>query len=102
MKYLVKAIKKVIDAKFSNKYSEKLLSFIKDQIGIDLAPLVHEKQTKPNTYLAVDMEADYFNPSKEYRLLRDLETKYKGGYFTIADNGGLGIALMYGPKIKGK
>jgi hypothetical protein len=96
--YICKAdIEKVVAAK--KDYAGKLISYVKDKINLDLKPLLHEKQPKPKLYLAVDMKYDSFSPSKELRSLLELEKAYKH-FFKIESNGGLGIALMYGPKIK--
>lgn len=32
--------------------------------------------------------------------IMQLENRYGKDYFSISDNGGLGIALVYGPKFK--
>lgn len=76
-----------------------LLDFIKEQTNIDLTKLVHKKQTHPRKYLAVDMKYDWNEPSKDFQTLLNLEKKHKD-FFTIEPNGGLGIALVYGPKLK--
>ncbi len=78
------------------KYGKVLLDLIKDQMNLDLTSLVHDKQPKPRTYLGVNLRWDCFETSMEVRQLQALETK---GYFSIQPNGGLGIALVFGPKL---
>jgi len=82
-----------------SKQAKELLAFIKDQTKLDLTPLVHEKQAHPRRYLGVDMRYDRMQPSEDFRALLQLENRYGKGYFEISDNGGLGIALVYGPKL---
>lgn len=81
---------------------EKLIAFIKHQINIDISPLIHKDQSHPRRYLGIDLEYDYFVPNKIFRALLGLEQDYKSQYFKISPNGGLGIALVYGPAIKNK
>jgi hypothetical protein len=86
--------------KFENKYSKKLLEFILEATNLNLSPFVCEKrqQTKPNTFLCIEMEHDDYEPSGNYRLLQNLSKKYIG-WFKVTPNGKNDIALIYGEKI---
>ena len=90
---------KIVGAPALSKQAKALLAFIKEQTNLDLLPLVHEKQAHPRRYLGVDMRYNRMQPSEEFRLLLQLENRYGKDYFAISDNGGLGIALLYDPKL---
>ena len=90
----------IVAAPAISKQAKALLDFIKEQTNLDLMPLVHEKQAHPRRYLGVDMRYNRMQPSEEFRSLLQLENRYGKDYFSISDNGGLGIALVYGPKFK--
>jgi hypothetical protein len=91
---------KIVSAPVLSKQAKALLAYIKDQTNLDLMPLVHEKQAHPRRYLGIDLGySGGAETSRELMALKKLEGEYGGGFFKISDNGGLGIALVYGPKL---
>lgn len=71
----------------SNK--KEMVSFIKQQIGIDISKYIEDKAGHPRTYLGIHIEK---MPKTEQVKLRNLMQK-KG--VRIGDNGGLGYTLHY-------
>jgi hypothetical protein len=82
----------------AKKLSKKdtLIEFIKKQTNIDLSKYVDDKYSK-RTYLNVDWKKI---PKDEQNLIRRLASANGGQRFSLSDNGGLGMALVYGSKLQ--
>ena len=82
----------------AKKLSKKdtLIEFIKKQTNIDLSKYVDDKYSK-RTYLNVDWKKI---PKDEQNLIRRLASTNGGQRFSLSDNGGLGMALVYGSKLQ--
>lgn len=66
-----------------------MVSFIKNQIGVDISKYIEDRAGHPRTYLGIHIED---MPKSEQTKLRNLMQK-KG--VRIGENGGLGYTLHY-------
>ena len=66
--------------------------FVKKQIDLDLTPYIDDKNST-RKYLNINFKDI---PKNKQNDLKQLSLSYDGKKFKIEDNGGLGMALMYG------
>lgn len=69
---------------------DKIKRFIKNQVNVDIAPYI-DKKNSTSRYINLDWND---MSHSEQNAIKRLATMYGGKNYSLADNGGLGMAMF--------